>query len=108
MPMQNCWEFKRCGRERGGARAAELGVCPASLEQRVDGLNGGTNGGRVCWTVAGTLCGGKSQGTFAKKAATCMACDFYGAVKREEPRSDRGTSEALVRLGGARPAASGA
>jgi hypothetical protein len=25
----NCWEFKKCGREAGGAKAADSGVCPA-------------------------------------------------------------------------------
>jgi hypothetical protein len=25
----NCWEFKKCGMEKGGAKATELGVCPA-------------------------------------------------------------------------------
>lgn len=62
----NCWEFKNCGREAGGAKARELGVCPAYPNQ-------GTN----CARIAGTLCGGKVQGTFAMKVANCMKCDFY-------------------------------
>ena len=64
----NCWEFKKCGRERGGARAVELGVCPAFP---IDGHN--------CARVAGTLCGGKVQGIFAMKLASCMDCDFYNS-----------------------------
>jgi hypothetical protein len=79
----NCWEAKKCGREVGGARTAELGVCAASTAAR-SGSNSGMQGGRVCWAVSGTLCGGKVQGTFAQKVAGCMACDFYQAVKREE------------------------
>jgi hypothetical protein len=79
----NCWEFKKCNREPGGAKVAELGVCPATREQ-ISGMNGGTREGRICWAIAGTLCGGKTQGTFATKAANCMNCDFYVAVKREE------------------------
>ena len=79
----NCWEFKKCSREPGGAKVAELGVCPAARSDS-SGINGGTRGGRICWAVAGTLCGGKTQGTFATKAANCMNCDFYVAVKREE------------------------
>ena len=67
----NCWEFKRCGREPGGMNSRELGVCPAASETRVDGANGGHNGGRACWAVAGTLCGGKVQGTYAMKMGTC-------------------------------------
>ena len=42
----NCWEYFRCGREKGGKRVAELGVCPAATCNR-DGTNGGIAGGRV-------------------------------------------------------------
>ena len=79
----NCWEIKQCGRQPGGAKAAELGVCPASTASLHE-CNGGRYGGRVCWAIAGTLCGGKVQGTFAQKAANCMNCEFYQTVKREE------------------------
>lgn len=24
---KNCWEFKKCGRETGGSKVKELGVC---------------------------------------------------------------------------------
>ncbi len=34
--------------------------------------------------VAGTLCNGKVQGSFATKMANCMLCDFYKIVKGEE------------------------
>jgi hypothetical protein len=84
MARQNCWEFKKCGREPGGERAAELGVCPAASAFAIDGLNHGVNGGRVCWSVAGTLCGGQVQGTFGAKLATCAACDFFAHVLCEE------------------------
>lgn len=33
----NCWEFKKCGRELGGAHVHDLGVCPATEEKRLDG-----------------------------------------------------------------------
>jgi hypothetical protein len=81
---RNCWEVKKCGRGIGGAKVAELGVCPASTDTSANGLNGGTNGGRICWAIAGTLCGGKIQGTFAAKKLSCMTCDFYKMVKDEE------------------------
>jgi len=29
----NCWEFKKCGREKGGAKAKELGLWPAYLKE---------------------------------------------------------------------------
>lgn len=84
MALQNCWEFKHCGREVGGAKAAELGVCPAATDTSVDGLNSGKNGGRICWIIAGTVCDGEVQGTFAQKIPACMACDFFKKVKAEE------------------------
>lgn len=64
----NCWEFMKCGREPGGASAEEFGVCPASIESRLNNIHihGGKNAGRACWAVSGTLCMGKAQGTFAR------------------------------------------
>jgi len=80
----NCWEFKKCGREEGGVKAHELGVCPATIEKKLDGIHGGKNAGRACWVVAGSMCGGKLQGTFAQKYENCLLCDFYQKVKEEE------------------------
>ena len=81
---KNCWEFKGCGREPGGAKVAELGVCPASTEGRLEGVHDGKNAGRACWIVAGTLCKGEVQGMFAKKFYNCMKCEFYQKVQEEE------------------------
>jgi hypothetical protein len=64
----NCWEFKRCGREAGGAKAKELGVCPAY-----------PNHGKSCAALAGTLCGGKVQGSFAQKLNSCLKCEFFNS-----------------------------
>jgi hypothetical protein len=69
----NCWEFKKCGREGGGARAKELGVCSAYPVH-----------GKHCAPIAGTLCGGQVQGSFAQKVVTCMRCDFF-----KSPHYDR-------------------
>lgn len=80
----NCWEFMKCGREPGGSQVLRLGVCPAAVETRVDGVNGGRNGGRACWAVSGTLCGGRVQGSFAVRMNDCMACPFYRRVQAEE------------------------
>jgi len=80
----NCWEFKKCERELGGVKCEELGVCPASTEKRVDGVNGGVNGGRCCWAITGTLCRGVVEGTFCKKLLNCLHCDFYVLVIQEE------------------------
>jgi hypothetical protein len=83
MKKLNCWEYKKCGREPGGARA-DLGVCPSATERKLHGTHAGTNAGRACWVVAGTMCGGKAQGTFAKKYENCEKCDFYKKVVEEE------------------------
>jgi hypothetical protein len=98
MASQNCWEFKKCGREPGGAKASELGVCPASTDRRVDRMNNGVNGGRVCYAVTGTLCGGQVQGTFALKLANCMECEFYKLVVKEQSRDYSKTKDVLARL----------
>lgn len=80
----NCWEFMQCGRgpRADGENSSE--TCPAALEERLDGIHGGENAGRSCWVVAGTLCGGKPEGSFARKVPTCAACAFYRSVQEEE------------------------
>jgi hypothetical protein len=50
----------------GGAKVKELGVCPVY-----------PNYGKHCARIAGTLCGGKVQGTFAMKLVNCLQCDFF-------------------------------
>jgi len=84
MKKLNCWEFKKCGREQRGNHNDDLGVCPVTNEKRLDGAHDGRNAGRACWVVAGTLCGGQVQGTFAKKYLKCENCDFYKLVRKEE------------------------
>ena len=80
----NCWEFKKCGREPGGENVSDQGVCPTATEDKADGIHGGENGGRCCWVLAGTLCKGEIQGTYAEKFVNCEKCDFYALVKEEE------------------------
>ena len=75
--VKNCWEYMQCGREPGGSKVDELGVCPTTTDERFNHVNGGVNGGRFCWFVAGTLCKGQVQGTFAQKLHTCLGCSFY-------------------------------
>lgn len=62
----NCWEFMKCGREVGGAKAQELGICPAYPDH-----------GRHCAHIVGTLCGGEVQGSFARKFINCLKCPFF-------------------------------
>ncbi len=62
----NCWEFKNCGREAGGKKVNEFGICPVY-----------PNHGKSCAAVAGTFCGGTVQGTFASKLSNCIKCDYF-------------------------------
>ncbi len=99
MKKKNCWEIKGCGRELGGKDAKELGVCPAAIYKRLDGVHGGKNAGRVCWVVAGTMCAVRVQGTFAQEYKNCEECDFYRSVKEEEGqylKMTEGLEEALL------------
>jgi len=80
----NCWEFMNCGRAPGGEKTAERGVCPAAADASFTGINGGKCGGRFCWAVAGTVCCGSVQGTFAEKRDSCIHCDFYKRVQAEQ------------------------
>lgn len=84
MAKQNCWDYMKCGREEGGAKAQDLGVCPAYKEKRLHGVHDGDNAGRSCWVIAGTYCGSRVQGTFAEKKRNCLECDFYAVVSKEE------------------------
>jgi len=97
MPKQNCWEYKKCGRQPGGHRADELGICPATTNEDLHNAHGGRNAGRACWVVAGSLCGGKVQGTYATKLLNCWRCDFMNMVKKEEDDTQIGFSH--TRLG---------
>ena len=91
----NCWEYFKCGREPGGAKVHELGVCAAAADESFDGINGGMFGGRVCWAVAGTLCHediqdalchGEVQGTVREKRERCLKCGFYQKISAEGRR----------------------
>ncbi len=66
-----CWEFQNCGADR--TEGGSIFRCPAYPEY-----------GRVCWAVAGTFCKGKIQGKFALETFSCVICDVFSKVKREE------------------------
>jgi hypothetical protein len=82
----NCWEFKKCGRQPGGSKVKELGICPASVETRVNGIHGGKNGGRCCWAVLATNCSGGNvqESRFSQKLKECINCEFYKTAFKEE------------------------
>lgn len=75
----NCWEFSHC---IYGPEAEHR--CPAALNIVSNGMNGGKNAGRLCWTIPNTLCFNKSMGQFAEKKEQCFSCDFFRLVRKEE------------------------
>jgi hypothetical protein len=58
MNRVNCWEYKKCRKEK---------ECPAY-----------PNHGRICFSVTGTVCLGEVQGTYQEKIKMCRErCTFY-------------------------------
>jgi hypothetical protein len=70
--LKTCWELMGCGREIGGRNEQALGECIASKEEL----------GHSCWSIAGTLCRGRVQGTFAEKEANCVRCEVFRLYHR--------------------------
>ena len=70
--LLNCWDLINCERQKGGKKVNELDECIASKE----GM------GHSCWVIAGTLCGGKIQGTHAQKIGFCTSCKVYQLYNR--------------------------
>jgi signal transduction histidine kinase len=56
-----CWEYIGCGIEKDTTR-----LCPAYPYF-----------GRICYGVAGTLCGHGTSGIYAEKIEECTKCQFY-------------------------------
>lgn len=79
----NCWEYKNCGREKGGLMAQVLGECPVATYMKFDGLNDGIGAGRACWMALHSNESGinLSPGCGAKK---CYCCEFYKRVVFEQ------------------------
>lgn len=100
MSRMNCWEFFDCGRQKGGRNVAEYGECPAAVSKELDGVNDGTNGGRCCWAIAGTLCEGEVQGSYAQKLGNCLKCDFHAFVRGQQREQYAATKKILDILHG--------
>lgn len=79
----NCWEYFKCGCEPGGKSNSRIGICPAASEERYDGINNGTNGGRFCWLVEDTLCNEVAYESFLDKFTQCLDCEFYSMLQSE-------------------------
>ncbi len=58
--MLKCWEFMKCNSETKKN-------CIAVKNYADD----------MCWMIAGTMCGGKPQGSFAEKIGECKKCAYF-------------------------------
>ncbi|HXX53123.1 MAG TPA: hypothetical protein VEI28_00990 [Thermodesulfovibrionales bacterium] len=74
----------KCGRELYGKKAKELGVCPVAVHPYADGINEGTNGGRICWVIVGSYSLEKPKGSRTGQSCLCFDCDFHKKVLEEE------------------------
>ena len=82
-PTLNCWEYQGCERQPGGRLESEHGPCPVATAEALHGSNGGINGGRSCWAVDDTLCGGEPSGPQEHKIHECRKCSFRSRVQIE-------------------------
>lgn len=94
--MQNCWEYKNCGREPGGKNVEGKGICPAAIQTKVDEIHGGKNAGRCCWAIAGTFCDGEIQADIREKQDNCLKCSFYQSVWHEEQHKGYMTTSMIL------------
>ncbi len=99
MGKLNCWEYKGCGREPGGRKVNEFGVCPAAINNELHGVHGGKNAGRACWVIAGSSCGGTIQCAPARKHKNCWRCDFMNVVKAAEEHGPQGFLASRMEMG---------
>ena len=98
MKKTNCWEYMNCGRGPGADANHPMGPCPAASERRAHGVNGGRNGGRACWALAGSFSGREVCGTLGAKLPDCMECSFFRLVGHEEWSDYMGAKAIFARI----------
>ena len=67
----------KCGKGIGGDRQNNTVACPVAVDRYANGLNGGINGGRICWMIM--ECSGEH-----KAKSSCFQCEFKYKVMVEE------------------------
>ena len=65
----NCWDFLHCDYGPDSKHP-----CPATIDETSNGVNGGINAGRICWSIPDTTCIGKPMGQLAEKKKYCFTC----------------------------------
>lgn len=94
---RNCWEFCICEKHENGASGKKNGACPAYMETGLNGIHGGKNGGRACWLIEGTKCGGTIKRILIPKSINCRLCGFKKAVLNEE-KQDLAISDDFIKM----------
>ena len=78
----------KCGFGPDAGEKTGTTVCPAARKNKLDGVHGGSHGGRACWFVKNTKdCGNGAGDDFSNKYPICMNCRFYWKVRQEEGKS---------------------
>ncbi len=80
----NCWEFMKCGKGASGNGNGKHRSCPIAADTSANTLNGGVNGGRICWIIAETCCNGEVQCSNLHRKSSCFSCEFRYKVSAEE------------------------
>ena len=70
MNKLNCWEFKECSSDCGCDQSDPETACPVADDLSANGLNGGVNGGRICWAII--------------DKPMCLQCEFRYKVMADE------------------------
>ena len=73
-----------CGKEPGGVNADKQGVCPIAVDRSANRVNGGVNGGRICWMIAETYCKNGVKCSTSHNGSSCSSCEFRQKVMKEE------------------------
>ena len=84
MNKLNCWEFMKCGKGLSKNGNGKCNSCPVASETSGNALNGGINGGRICWIIAETCDNGEVQCSDLHRKDSCFQCEFRYKVMMEE------------------------
>jgi hypothetical protein len=75
-----------CGREAGGRKAGELGICPVSLRSQPEGVSRAAGRGQPCWAFPGNACDHRSDGQPGQDSLACRQCERMQQVCDREGR----------------------
>jgi len=80
----NCWDYMKCGKGPDENGKNKFIMCPVVFHEAANGLNGGVNGGRLCWLVASKKKYGEMKHLNQKRTDPCFFCEFHYKVMAEE------------------------